>query len=125
MVGSTDGCAALRAEIEAFRQGFGHPVSLTAALRDALLLLPVTDDDRILTSTVRGVDWLCVFTDEEQYATYLVARAETASVRFRRLFGHRILDEILPVLERPTGVVVNPAGAAPMAFPPDVEQVAS
>ncbi|WP_137876676.1 SseB family protein [Rhodococcus sp. Q] len=120
---SEGGRAELRAEFEAFHQGFGHPASLTAALRDALLLLPVTDDDRILTGTIRGIDWLCVFTDEEQFATYLAARGETASARFRTLFGHRILDEILPALARPTGVVVDPAGAAPMAFPPDVEQV--
>ncbi|MGW0177284.1 SseB family protein [Rhodococcus sp. NPDC003322] len=120
-----DGRVVLRGEIEAFRQGFGQPDLLTAALRDALVLLPVTDDDRILISTVRGVDWLCAFTDESEHAAYLHARGGAASARYRALFGRRLLDEILPALPRPTGVVIDAAGAAPMAFPPDLERVAS
>ncbi len=119
------GRAVLRGEIEAFRQGFGHPRLLTAALRDAPVLLPVTGDDRILISTVRGVDWLCVFTDEAQYAAYRTARGDTASARYRTLPGRRILDDIVPALTRPTGVVVDAAGGSPMAFPPDVTGVAS
>ncbi|MGW0042559.1 SseB family protein [Rhodococcus sp. NPDC003348] len=120
-----DGRTVLRAEIEAFRQGFGQPDLLTAALRAAVVLLPVTDDDRILISTVRGVDWVCAFTDEAEYTAYLHARREAASVRYRALFGRRLLDEIVPALPRPTGVVIDAAGAAPMAFPPDLERVAS
>lgn len=115
----------LRAEIEAFRQGFGHPRLLRAAFRDARLLLPVTDDDRVLTSTVRGVDWLCVFTDEEQFATHLAARGESLPARCRAVLGSRILDGIVPALARRTGVVVNAAGSAPMAFPPEAVRVVS
>lgn len=117
-----DGRAALRAEIGAFRQGFGHPGLLTAALRAARLLLPVTADDRILTGTVRGVDWLCVFTDEGEYSAYRAAQGDPTPGRYRILPGRRVLDEIVPALHRPTGVVVDAAGTLPMAFPP--EQVA-
>ncbi|MFD4468320.1 SseB family protein [Rhodococcus sp. NPDC058505] len=116
---SADGCARWRAEVEAFRQGFGHPGQLTAALRDAPVLLPVTPDDRLLISTVRGVDWLCVFTGEAQYAAYLDARGAAAFARYRALPGGRVLDEIAAALPRPTGVVVDAAGPTPMAFPPD------
>lgn len=120
-----DACVSLRGEIEAFRQGFGQPRLLTEALRDAPLLLPVTEDDRLLISTVRGVEWLCVFTDEAQYVAYLAARSDAEAARYRPLPGRRLLDEILPALLRPTGVVLDAAGPFPMAFPPDAERVAS
>ncbi|TQF65811.1 hypothetical protein FK531_20520 [Rhodococcus spelaei] len=113
-----DGCGELLAEIDAFYQGFGQPDALTAALRSALLLVPVTGDDRLLTSDYGGLTWICVFTSEVAYARYLADRGEFEHGGFRALLGSRVVDELIPALDRPAGVVVDVAGASPMAFPP-------
>ncbi|MGV9865009.1 hypothetical protein [Rhodococcus koreensis] len=62
--------------MDAFRQGFGQPAKLTDALRSALLLIPLTDSDRLLTSTFGGRNWVCAFTSEQEYARYALARGE-------------------------------------------------
>ncbi|MFD4368685.1 hypothetical protein [Rhodococcus sp. NPDC058521] len=121
----THGCDALLAEIDAFYQGFGHSAALTSAFRDAVVLVPLTDDERIPTSAVVGIDWVCAFTSEYEYARYLVARGEGSEVRkYHAVLGRRIVDDLIPTLQAPTGVVVDPCGAAPMAFPPAAEDVA-
>ncbi|WP_077042347.1 SseB family protein [Rhodococcus sp. MTM3W5.2] len=118
-MGAVDGgCSALLAEIDAFYQGFGQPRALTDAMRSSVLLIPVTDDDRLLTSTVEGLDWICAFTGEGEYARYLAARGGHEGRAFRTLLGGRIVDELVPGLPNPTGVVVDIAGPSPMAFPP-------
>ncbi|WP_257226092.1 hypothetical protein [Rhodococcus opacus] len=73
---SVGDCSALLAEMDAFRQGFGQPALLTGALRSALLLIPLTNDDRLLTSTFGGLNWVCAFTSKQEYARYLLARDE-------------------------------------------------
>ncbi|MFC7449724.1 SseB family protein [Rhodococcus daqingensis] len=118
-MGAVDGgCGELLAEIDAFYQGFGQPRALTEALRSSVLLMPVTDDDRMLTSTFGGLDWVCAFTSEGEFARYLAARGDSDGRGFRALFGSRIVDELVTGLPRPTGVVVDIAGASPIAFPP-------
>lgn len=125
MDNETGRCEALLGEIDAFYQGFGHSAALTQAFRDAVLLVPLTDDERISTSEVHGIDWVCAFTSEYEYAKYLVARGEGGEPRrFHTLLGWRIVDDLIPTLQRPTGVVVNSCGAAPMAFPPAVDEAA-
>ena len=116
--------SALLAEMDAFRQGFGQPAQLTDALRSALLLIPLTDDDRLLTSTFGELTWVCAFTSEQEYARYLLARDEQGGARrFHTAFGWRLLDVLVPTVSGPTGVVIDVAGATPMAFPPVVEEV--
>lgn len=118
-MGAVDGgCSALLAEIEAFYQGFGQPKALTDALRSSVLLMPVTDDDRVLTSAFGGLDWVCAFTSESEYARYLAARGDSEGRAFRTLFGSRIVDDVIPALENPTGIAVDIAGPSPLAFPP-------
>ncbi|NLE78705.1 MAG: hypothetical protein GX610_03835 [Rhodococcus sp.] len=118
-------CTALLAEIDAFYQGFGHPTVLANALRTAVLFVPLTDDDRISTSEIEGIDWVCAFTSEQEYAKYVVARGENSGQhRYHTLLGWRIVDDLIPSLGRPTGVVVDICGTAPMAFPPTVDEVA-
>jgi len=125
-MGETVGdCGALLAEMDAFRQGFGQPAQLTEALRSALLLVPLTDDGRLLTSTFGGLNWVCAFTGEQEYARYLLARDEQGGpCRFHTVFGWRLLDVLVPTVPGPAGVVIDIAGATPMAFPPNVEDVA-
>ena len=125
-MGDTVGdCSALLTEMDAFRQGFGQPAQLTDALRSALLLIPLTDSDRMPTSTFGGVNWVCAFTSEQEYARYVLARGEQGETcRFHTVFGWRLLDFLVPTVPGPTGVVIDVAGAAPMAFPPAVDGVA-
>ncbi|MBA8960991.1 hypothetical protein JOJ86_000869 [Rhodococcus percolatus] len=122
---SVGDCSALLAEMDAFRQGFGQPALLTDALRSALLLIPLTGDDRLLTSTFGGLNWVCAFTSKQEYARYLLARDEQGGpCRFHTVFGWRLLDILVPSVPGPTGIVIDVAGATPMAFPPAVEEVA-
>ncbi|WP_157117271.1 SseB family protein [Nocardia vaccinii] len=113
--------SALQAEIAAFYSGFGQPELLVTAFAEAVLLIPITDDDRILVSQFEGVGWICAFTSVAEFARFQARRAVVPdreyryhTVRGRRLAAH--------AASRPdsTGVVVDTAGAAPIGFPPQV-----
>ncbi|WP_406272432.1 SseB family protein [Nocardia sp. NBC_00881] len=112
---------ALRAEIAAFYAGFGQPEVLQAAFRQAALLVPLVDDDRLYVSRVGGVDWICAFTGVEEYAQYMAARgvAGDQQYRYHSLLGSR-LAQYAAGRSEPTGVAVDITGSAPMAFPPQV-----
>lgn len=118
------GRAELRAEIDAFYAGFGQPAALTAAFRGAALLVPVTAEDRLAVHHYRGIDWLCAFTGEHEYARWVLARGAGTGggQRYHTLFGWRLADRFAAAAARPTGVVVDIAGTAPMAFPPRIEE---
>ncbi|MEU7765084.1 hypothetical protein AB0B25_08170 [Nocardia sp. NPDC049190] len=125
-----DRCAVLRSEIAAFYAGFGQPEALMAAFSDAVVVVALTDDDRLLVSEFGGVDWVCAFTSVEEFAHYQVARgvALDGEYRYHALLGRRIMDEITARCARPTGIAIDIAGVAPIAFPPnlpDREEVGS
>ncbi|MFX0578757.1 hypothetical protein [Nocardia nepalensis] len=114
---------ALRSEIAAFYAGFGQPEVLREAFRQASLLVPLIDEDRLYTSRLGGVDWICAFTSVEEYAHYMAARGvdPDQEYRYQRLFGWR-LAEYADTRSEPTGVTVDITGSAPMAFPPEVTE---
>ncbi|EOM75827.1 hypothetical protein [Rhodococcus rhodnii] len=114
-------CERLRIEIDAFYQGFGHGPSLLSAFRSAVLVVPLTADDRVWSSEVGGVGWIPAFTGEPEFARFALARQGEVEARFHTLYGWRIMDEVAAGFTRPTGVMVDALGAAPMAFPPSVE----
>ncbi|MET7767440.1 hypothetical protein [Nocardia sp. NPDC005366] len=111
----------LRSEIAAFYAGFGQPNELKSALREASLLVPLTDDDRVFTLTYGGVQWLCGFTDITEYARFMTERGVVADqqYRFHTFQGSRLIDFAAEQVD-PTGVAVDMLGAAPMAFGPDL-----
>jgi hypothetical protein len=116
--------ARFRSEVAAFYAGFGQSELLVAAFREAALFVPVTGDERILTSEVGGVRWICVFTSVEELAAYWSRRGGVdpqREYRYHTLRGHR-LAEYAAGRSEPTGVMVDAVGAAPMAFPPTVNQ---
>lgn len=120
MVESLENCAALVTEISAFYNGIGQPSLLNQALRSAVLIVPVTRDDRPCVTPGRENSWLCAFTSEMDYARFLLARGQsTASRRFRLIAGHNLIDKVLPGLDAETGIYVNTSSRLPMAFPPD------
>ncbi|WP_280426098.1 hypothetical protein [Nocardia carnea] len=122
-----DGLAVLRDEITSFYAGFGQPMALRSALREAALLVPLTVDDRVFRVRSGGLGWLCAFTAVEEYARYMLAR-ETMTAggivpdreyRYHTFRGSRLL-EYAELQDEPTGIALDIAGRAPMAFPPDV-----
>jgi hypothetical protein len=118
-----DNSGALRAEIAAFYAGFGQPEVLAAAFRQAALLVPLIDDDRVYMSRLGGVDWICAFTSVEEYARYMAARgvAGDREYRYQSLLGWR-LAEYAAGRSEPTGVAVDITCSAPIAFPPAVTE---
>ncbi|MEC3952903.1 hypothetical protein VMT65_07670 [Nocardia sp. CDC153] len=113
----------LRSEIAAFYAGFGQPDLLRRACDDAVLLVPLTDGGRVYTSRVRGIDWVCAFTSEEEYARYQVARGVLAdeTYRYQRLLGSRLV-EWASARSEPTGVSIDCVGNQPVAFPPELSE---
>ncbi|KAF0847191.1 hypothetical protein [Nocardia caishijiensis] len=123
-----DGRQRLHAEIAAFYAGFGQPDALSAAFRDAALLVPLNAEDRVFFLPFGGVDWLCAFTSVEEYARFIAARdrlADTADKvhdqdhRYHWIFGRRLHDYV-ESRQEPAGIAIDILGAAPMAFPPEV-----
>ncbi|RMI32649.1 SseB family protein [Nocardia stercoris] len=113
----------LRSEIAAFYSGFGQADVLRAAVRDSLLIVPITSDDRVWTSTVRGVRWMTAFTTLAEYAAFENARGVDADAVYRHhTVRGRWLVDYAEQRPDPTGVLVDIAGARPMAFPPRVDE---
>ena len=115
--------ADLRSEVAAFYSGFGQPELLLAAFRRAALYVPLTEDDRVSTCAVGGVRWLCAFTDVAELAGWLSQRGvhPDGEYRYHTLLGWRLAD-YAGAQSDPTGVLVDAAGAAPIAFPPAVDE---
>ncbi|QLY30102.1 hypothetical protein [Nocardia huaxiensis] len=118
-----DGLAELRSEIAAFYAGFGQPRVLRQAFEGATLLVPLTSDDRVWTSQVGGVHWICAFTSVEEYARYMVARGvkSAETYRYHGLLGSHLASWAQACPE-PTGVSIDCLGSAPMAFPPELPE---
>lgn len=112
---------ALRAEIAAFYAGFGQPGELHRAYRSAVLVVPVTDDDRVWTVRAGGVHWLPAFTSIEEYARFQNRRGilPDRDYPFHTFTGSTIAHYAASRTE-PTGVLIDAAGAQPMSFPPTV-----
>ncbi|MEV4130538.1 SseB family protein [Nocardia sp. NPDC049707] len=96
---------------------------LQEAFREAALLVPLVDDDRLCTFRLGGVDWICAFTSVEEYARYMTARGVVGDqeYRYQSLVGWR-LAEYASGRSEPAGVAVDITGSAPMAFPPQVSE---
>ncbi|WP_280356554.1 SseB family protein [Nocardia otitidiscaviarum] len=115
---------AFRAEVAAFYAGFGNPTALRHTFHDAVLLVPLTPDHRITTSTYGGVDWICAFTDAEEYARWLAARDALTPEHpypYQTLTGAHLTD-FAATRRTPTGIAVDIQGTSPMAFPPTVRE---
>lgn len=105
-------------EIDSYLGGFGDLQRLRAVLRESTLLLPLSADGSLYVSTFRGIDWLVAFTRVAQYSAYLDARDQEVG-DYQALPGRLVVDELLPRLGNHVGLVINPAGHAPFAFPGD------
>ncbi|GLW00054.1 SseB family protein [Streptomyces lavendulae] len=87
--------------------------------RDRVVLVPLDERGGLWTAGLGGLDWICAFSDEDALARFAQARGETdREWTFRRVRGARLLDEVVPALDFPCGVALNPAGPDGEVFPP-------
>ncbi|MCT2590112.1 hypothetical protein LHJ74_09340 [Streptomyces sp. N2-109] len=107
-------------EIAARRAGTGDPRALVGEFRRAAVLVPVTDGG-LTTAVYGGVRWIYAFTDEAALARFALARTAMPDQPrgYESVLGARLLDTVVPSLDRPAGVAVNVADAdGAMLFPP-------
>ncbi|MFG2233755.1 SseB family protein [Streptomyces sp. NPDC048723] len=90
-----------------------------ADFRSRVVLVPLDVRGGLWTAELGGLDWVCVFSDEEALARFAEARGEgDREWTYRRVVGARLLDELVPALDFPCGVAWNAAGPDGLAFPP-------
>ncbi|MFF2790166.1 hypothetical protein ACFVT6_26005 [Streptomyces sp. NPDC058049] len=90
-----------------------------ANFRSRTVLVPLDAQGGLWTTALGGLDWICVFSDEEALGRFAEARDEAAQEwTYRRVIGARLLDELVPALDFPCGVAWNAAGPDGVVFPP-------
>ena len=105
--------------IAQFRAGQITAADMMAAMRAAVLLVPVVGPDRVWVGTSAGMGWLCAFTTTEQLARFASARGEDdREWSFARVRGERVLGPLLRGLPCVCGVALDVGGPQPMLLPP-------
>ncbi|MFJ6757485.1 hypothetical protein ACIQNK_20960 [Streptomyces sp. NPDC091273] len=90
-----------------------------ADFRSRVVLVPLDARGGLWTAESGGLDWICVFSDEEALARFAEARGEgDREWAYRRVVGARLLDEVVPAQDFPCGVALNAAGPDGYVFPP-------
>ncbi|MFD8895488.1 SseB family protein [Streptomyces sp. NPDC059566] len=90
-----------------------------ADFRSRVVLVPLDPRGGLWTAELGGLDWICVFSDEEALGRFAEARGEgDREWTYRRVVGARLLDELVPALDFPCGVAWNAAGPDGTVFPP-------
>ncbi|AGJ58002.1 MULTISPECIES: hypothetical protein [Streptomyces] len=110
---------ALAERIGEQRTGGGDPRALVGELRRSILLVPV-DGGGLWSAWSGGVRWVCGFTDEAALARFaLLHGSGDQPMEYAALLGARIVDEVVPSLDGPTGLAVDIATEdGSMFFPP-------
>ncbi|WP_234323771.1 hypothetical protein [Streptomyces sp. NRRL F-2580] len=95
--------------------------------RRAALLVPLADVGAdanaaggVMSAVSGGIRWLYAFTDEEALFRFARARGEgDREWPYLTMLGARLVDAVVPMSDRPTGVAVNVADCdGSMLFPP-------
>jgi hypothetical protein len=110
---------ALAERIAEQRRGVGDPRALVGEMRRSVLLVP-TADGGLWSARSGGVRWICGFTDEAALARFALLHAPADQpMEYAALLGARIVDEVVPSLDEPTGLALDIATeAGSMFFPP-------
>ncbi|MCT4353745.1 hypothetical protein M5362_11465 [Streptomyces sp. Je 1-79] len=110
---------ALAERIAEQRRGIGDPRALVGEMRRSLLLVP-TSGGGLWSAHSGGVRWICGFTDEAALARFAGLRGTgDRPMEYAALLGARIVDEVVPSLDEPTGLAVDIATEdGSMFFPP-------
>lgn len=108
----TTGAAGVDAET--LRQG-----NLRAAVgefRRSQVLVPVVNGS-LLSAEAGGIRWLFAFTDLAALERFAEARGEAVPERIP-VYGARLLDQVIPRVDGPTGIAVDAGSPAGLVLPP-------
>ncbi|MET7637094.1 SseB family protein [Streptomyces sp. NPDC005438] len=94
-------------DIAAWRAGNGDAPTVLGSFRRSEILVPVRDDG-VLTTPYGGMLWLQTFTDPGQLSRFRQTQG-TPVDDILTVHGARLLDQLLPTLDDPTGIAVNAA----------------
>ncbi|MFJ4775340.1 hypothetical protein [Streptomyces sp. NPDC088762] len=111
-------------EIVAMRGGSGHSGRLLGEFRRTALLVPLSEGEGsgLMSGWQGGVRWIYAFTDEAALARFAQQRgAAHREWEYLAILGARLVDEVIPTIDGPTGVAVDVADEdGSMLFPPVV-----
>lgn len=103
------------------------------AFRGTTVLVPLVGQDALWAVELGGVRWLLAFSDEAALAQFALVRAESGAEPggapdgtsdaarpwdYHALLGRRLLDEIVPSVGRPCGVVLDAGSEGGTLLPP-------
>lgn len=123
------GTAELRAQMAAFLRGEGDPQALVEAAQGAELLLPLLGEGAVWSGELDDIRWLFAFTSTGEMHAFLQQKWEAAEpdelpaelaryVRYLRVGGAELLQELLPELVERDRVPMGSWWTCPPDFAP-------
>lgn len=110
--------APLRTDIELARGGVGDAAALRRSLRDSVLYVLRYGEDQLIAADEGGIQWIYAFTSERELALFAAGRGGgDAEVDYLTVRGDRLLEEAVPSMAGPAGVVIDVAGEQPVLLP--------
>ncbi|WP_328749999.1 SseB family protein [Streptomyces sp. NBC_00285] len=96
--------------------GQGDLRALVGEFRRSEVLVPVVDGS-LLSAESGGIRWLFAFTDVAALERFAEARGEAAP-DWVPVFGARLLDQVIPRVDGPTGIAVDAGSPTGFVLPP-------
>jgi hypothetical protein len=121
---ATTGAAGLSAEALRGRLtgraagGQGNLRAVVGEFRRSEVLVPVVDGS-LLSAEAGGIRWLFAFTDLAALERFAEARGEAVPERIP-VHGARLLDQVIPRVDGPTGIAVDAGSPMGLVLPPVV-----
>ncbi|CAM5638548.1 SseB family protein [Streptomyces canus] len=98
--------------------GQGDLRAVVGEFRRSEVLVPVVDGS-LLSAESGGIRWLFAFTDEAALERFAEARGEAVPERIP-VYGARLLDQVIPRVDGPTGIAVDAGSPTGFVLPPVV-----
>ncbi|MFF1303149.1 SseB family protein [Streptomyces sp. NPDC058307] len=96
--------------------GQGNLREAVGEFRRSEVLVPVVDGS-LLSAESGGIRWLFAFTDLAALERFAEARGE-AVPGWVPVFGARLLDQVIPRVDGPTGIAVDAGSPTGLVLPP-------
>ena len=96
--------------------GQGNLRELVGEFRRSEVLVPVVDGS-LLSAEAGGIRWLFAFTDLAALERFAEARGEAVPERIP-VHGARLLDQVIPRADGPTGIAVDAGSPTGLVLPP-------